>query len=70
MAYDAELGLVIADYCCLFIYTVILGFTLFIVGKYVIPLRIKSAYIVLFYVTLVIVMASSIATPIYRLAYN
>lgn len=57
---DPDRGLKIADYCCLASYTGIMAFEIFIVIRYLIPLRIKSPYILMFYALLTVVLVSSI----------
>ena len=70
MVYNPELGLQISDYCSVTCYSLLLIFEMFIIIYYLIPLHIKSAYIILFYLTLAILLSSSITEGISRLAYK
>jgi len=70
MVFNPELGLEICDYCSVGCYLLLLAFEIFIIIYYLIPLRIKSAYIILFYLTLAILLSSSITEGISRLFYK
>jgi hypothetical protein len=70
MVYTQELGLEIADYICVTFYLILILSEIFIIIYYIIPLRIKSVYIILFYTTLCVVLSSSISEGICRLAYE
>ena len=66
MAYDPELGLRIADYCCLCFYSLLLSFEIFIISRYLVPLKITSPYILMFYIILGLLLISSIIEMLSR----
>ena len=55
----SEAGLRIADSMCLALYLLLLCFEVIILTRFVIPLRIKSPYIISFYAFLTILLSSS-----------
>ena len=67
---NVSLAVKIADGCCLTMYSLILCFEVVIIARYLIPLRIKSFYILTFYVLLAILLISSMVEVIYRLAFD
>jgi len=60
MVYNPYLGLRISDSVCFAIYIGCLAYEIYIVFKYLIPLRIKSPYILLFYSMLTVMLVSMI----------
>ena len=60
MAYNPELGLIVADTCLLAFYALLLGYEIFVIVKYLAPLRITSPYIILFYFLLTVLLGSCI----------
>lgn len=60
MVYNPELGLVITDTCFLALYTLLFGFDIFVIVKYLIPLRMSSPYIIAFYFFLTVLLVCSI----------
>ena len=60
VGYEPGKGLTIADSIWLAFNTIILIFEIFIIVRYLIPLRIKSPYILLFYSILTVLMSAQI----------
>ena len=60
MGYNPTLGLIVADTCLLAFYALLLGYEIFVIVKYLAPLRITSTYILLFYFLLSVLLSSSI----------
>mmetsp|Transcript_9882 Transcript_9882/g.12256 ORF Transcript_9882/g.12256 Transcript_9882/m.12256 type:complete len:308 (+) Transcript_9882:3-926(+) len=67
MVYNAQLGLLLADTCLLAVYSLLFGFEIFVMVRYLYPLRIKSPYIISFYIFLTVLMLSSIIELFLRL---
>ena len=67
MSYYPELGLLIADTCLLAFYLLILGYEIFVIVHYYVPLGIKSPYTIAFYVLLTILLLSCIVELFFRL---
>jgi len=70
MVYDPYLGLRISDSVCFAIYIGCLAFETYIIKKYLIPLRIKSPYILMFYCMLTVMLVSMIIMLAERLFGN
>ena len=70
MSYNHELGLRSADISILVVYSLLFLFEIFIIIYYLIPLRIKSAYILLFYFVMAICVVSVMVEVSCRLAYR
>ncbi len=70
MVYNPDLGLKITDAVCLAIYFAYLQYVVFIVFKYLIPLRIKSPYILSFYVVLTLMLICMCTMITMRLVFN
>ncbi len=70
MVYNPDLGLKIADAVCLAVYFGYLQYVVFIIFKYLIPLRIKSPYILSFYVVLTIMLICMCTMITMRLIFN
>lgn len=68
MRYNPELGLQIADCVLVGMYCILLCFEVFIIARYLVPLRIKSLYIILFYVVLFLLLSSSTVELVCRVA--
>lgn len=68
MVYNPVLGLEIADFVSVIFYLLLFICELFIVMYYLLPLRIKSAYIIMFYLTLSALLVSASIEGITRLA--
>ena len=60
LIHDAEKGLMIADVCCIVFNVIMLLFELIIIIRFLVPLRIKSPYILLFYILLGIMLIANI----------
>ena len=58
--YNPEVGLMIADIACIVCNVIMLLFEIIIIIRFLIPLRIKSPYILLFYVILGITLLANI----------
>lgn len=67
MVYNPELGLLIADTCLLAIYALLLGYEIFVIVKYLIPLKITSPYIVAFYTILTLLLGTLLVGVFCRL---
>jgi hypothetical protein len=70
MVYNPDLGLKIADGVCFTIYVGYLAYEIYIIFKYLIPLRIKSPYILMFYLMLAVLLSTMIIMIAMRLWYN
>lgn len=68
MTYNPEIGLEIADYSLVVCYFVLIGLQVFIIACYLVPLRIKSLYIILFYVMLFLLLSSSTVELLCRIS--
>ena len=70
MSYDPTLGLLIADSCLLVIYTLLFSYEIFVIFRYLVPLKIKSLYMIIFYVLLGIMIASCMVMLFFRLVFE
>ena len=68
--YDLNYGLKAADWCCLISYIALLGFEIFIVVRFLYPLKIKSSYILLFYIILALLLLFEIIEMITRVSFS
>ena len=68
MSYNAELELRVADISLTTCYFGLLFFEIFIIVRYLVPLRIKSTYIILFYFCLFVLLISSIVELMCRIS--
>ena len=70
MVYNPELGLQICDITCVVSYSLLIFYLIFVVFKYLIPLKVTSAYIIMFYSLLTVLLGSCMAEAISRLVDN
>ena len=70
MVYNQDLALKVADSLCLSFYILLFVLEAFVIGRYVIPLKITSPYILAFFIFLTILLISSILELIFRLAFE
>ena len=70
MVYNQDLALQVADGLCLTFYTLLVIFEAFVIGRYLIPLKITSPYILAFFIFLTILLISSMLEIIFRLAFE
>ena len=68
--YNAALGLTMADTILLAIYLLLLGFEVFVIIHFLVPLKIRSPYIILFYTLLTTLLLASICELFIRLVLN
>ena len=68
--YDPTLGLSIGDSCLFVIYSLLLAYELFIVFRYLLPLKIKSPYVITFYVLLGLMVLSNMFVLFCRLVWR
>lgn len=67
MAYDPTLGLLIADSVLLSIYVILFAYEIYVVFHYLVPLRIKSPYMIASFVILSCMFVSCIVMLLCRL---
>ena len=68
--YDLNYVLKAADWCSLVSYIALLGFEIFIVVRFLYPLKIKSSYILLFYIILALLLLFEIIEMITRVSFS
>lgn len=68
--YNAELGLTLSDTMLLAIYLLLLGFEVYVIVHFLIPLRVRSPYIITFYFILSWLLVSVIVGLFLRLVLN
>ena len=68
--YNPQLGLTLSDTMLLAIYLLLLGFEVFVIEHFLIPLRVRSPYILSFYFILTVLLCSVIVGLFLRLVLN
>ena len=68
--YDPSLGLRIGDSCLFVIYGLLFAFEIFVIVRYMVPLKIKSPYVIAFYFFLGMMVLSNMCVTFCRLAFK